>query len=138
MARRYLHGLFVVFLVTQVSAVQTPVAKTVGEAVAIDLEELRLPKELADARVHSLAIVEARLDGQGKVVSTSSISGDEPLLKVSRDNLAQWTFAVNEERRVVVAYYFKVEGLCRDNSRSVFQQVLNNLVIVTGCIGPTR
>lgn len=136
---RLLAAVGLLALIAQVSsqnvrAAQSPDTMRMGVAIASKFEDMRLPTPLVVAQIHSLAVVAADLDQDGKVVSTSAISGSEPLLTLSRENLSKWTFVPNAEKRVVMAYYFKMEGTCVDNTRTLFQMILNNFVMVTGCV----
>ena len=89
---------------------------------------------VATGRMNALVVVGASLDSEGRVVATSAISGSEPYLTLGLDNLKTWRFVPNGQDRAVVAYYFKSDGGCDNNLRTVSQVILDNFVMVTGCV----
>ena len=81
----------------------------------LHVEELAYPRIAWLARVDGVVVVRAKLDREGKVVSSVAISGPKILISSCLSNSLKWKFDPNEQGAVVIIYDFRIEGSCQFN-----------------------
>jgi hypothetical protein len=79
---------------------------------ATHVEKLSYPVLPWLARLGGIVVIRAKLDGAGKVVSASAVSGEELLIKDCLPNALQWKFQPNTNAEVIIVYDFRIEGEC--------------------------
>ena len=97
-------------------------------------EEIGYPVPALLNNVQGDVVVRVKLDGHGKVVLATEISGSRALAGVAADNAKKWQFRPNFSKAAVIIYEFRfADGMCGAtlNQLFVFQQP--NIASVTAC-----
>jgi outer membrane biosynthesis protein TonB len=72
----------------------------------VHVEELEYPRLAEMARVRGVVVVKAKLDSEGKVISSLAVSGNEVLIPACIANSMKWRFQPNAENAAVIIYNF--------------------------------
>jgi hypothetical protein len=75
-------------------------------------ETIAYPLAARLTRVQGVVVVRVRLTDEGKVVSSTAISGAKSLIPGCLANSKKWLFQPNAEKTAVIVYSFRIEGLC--------------------------
>lgn len=98
--------------------------------------DLEYPVAARSQNIQGAVIAEARLREDGRVASVVALSGPMLLIQPALDNVRQWQFAPNKQKRVIVVYDFRIEpGVCQDRSRSIFLLRRYNVASIVTCEG---
>jgi hypothetical protein len=83
-------------------------------------------------------VVKVTLDGDGRVVESTAISGAKYLIPECLANSKKWLFRPNANKAAVIVYNFRIiNGFCNSiTSQSTFQAP--NFLSVTSCDTPIQ
>ena len=96
---------------------QKSTAKGDDQVRIVDWEELKYPPLARLARITGVVVLQEKLDGEGKVVESTAISGNKALIPDCLANVKKWRFQTNSEKSIVVVYNFRIsDGLCHPGS----------------------
>ena len=97
-------------------------------------DEMSYPPIAREARIQGTVVVSAKLDGDGRVTSTSAISGAKLLIQDSLSNAKKWRFSPNTNKVAIIIYEFRLaEGRCNHETSHLFVFREPNRVSVVGC-----
>jgi TonB family protein len=85
------------------------------------------------ARAEGVVVVRARLDKSGKV-DVTPLSGNGLLTQSVLRSAKTWEFEPNSYKAAILVFYFRIEGVCHDNtdpSQFIFHPP--NFATVTAC-----
>ena len=83
--------------------------------------------------MQDVVVVGIELDSDGKVSSSSPISGSEDLMPLCLENAKKWHFLPTSLKTAVIVYDFRIvfDGLCADSCHSQFLVDAPNFVTIT-------
>jgi TonB family protein len=85
------------------------------------------------AHIDGAVVLKATINPQGRVSGAVALSGPKALLGDTLENLKKWTFSAPRSSKVVVVYWFRIQGLCELPCPSGFEFYPPNVaVVVTG------
>lgn len=97
-------------------------------------EEMSYPPIAREARIQGTVVVSAKLDGDGRVIATSAISGAKLLIPDSLSNAKKWHFSPNTNRVAIIVYEFRLaEGKCNHETSHLFVFREPNRALIVGC-----
>src|SRR5580692_8188850 len=104
-----------------------------GDINVKSFEEMLYSPIARQARIEGTVVVSAKLDGDGKVVSTSAISGPKLLIPDSLSNAKRLKFSPNTNGSAIIIYEFRiVEGKCKRGTH-YFEFHKPNRASIIGC-----
>ena len=112
-----------------------------GEQVRlVDWEELKYPPLARQARITGVVVLQVKLDGEGKVVESTAISGNKALIPDCLANVKKWRFQTSSQKSVVVVYNFRIsDGVCHPSSNgSHFSLWPPNFASIATCEEPVQ
>ena len=128
--RLWLAGVFVLFVEQAgVSQEKTILNETIKP---IHFETLQVPilARLSSRGAKGIVVVRLSLDDAGRVRSSTAISGPKDLVSHCLENSKKWIFQPNNEKTVVIVYWFRTQGLCNRPCPSHFSFEPPNLAII--------
>jgi TonB family protein len=105
------------------------------DITVISFEELKYPflEQPRPPESEGVVVVRAQLDGRGRVLNATAISGNESLIPDSLANVKKWLFQPNAVKAAVVIYNFRLaKGECKSES-SFFTFQRPDIATITGC-----
>jgi TonB family protein len=98
------------------------------------VEDVRYPPIARQTRIAGVVVVRVKLDGDGKVVEASAISGHEILVPDSIANARKWRFRPNARGTAVIVYNYRISDVCLSETVGYFSTVQSpNFVTIVGC-----
>ncbi len=105
-----------------------------SDIVVKSFDEMLYPPIAREARIQGTVVVSAKLDGAGKVTSTSGISGAKLLIPETLSNAKKWRFSPNKNGIAIIIYEFRLaEGKCNHETSHLFVFREPNRVSIVGC-----
>lgn len=102
----------------------------------VSFEDMTYPAMAISGRVEGVVVVAVTLNDEGKVTAASAISGHKLLIPDSLFNAKRWTFKPNAQKRAVIVYDFKIEGICQRGAQSLFRVTHLNQAAISTCAVP--
>jgi TonB family protein len=98
-----------------------------------DFIDLEFPPQLRRAKMQDIVVVGIELDSDGKVSSSSPISGSEDLMPLCLENAKKWRFQPTTLKTAVIVYDFRIifDRLCADPCHSQFLVDAPNFATIT-------
>jgi TonB family protein len=95
--------------------------------------DMAYPSVAMAARLQGVVVVAVTLDDEGRVTSASATSGLKALIPDSLGNAKKWTFKPSAQKRAVIVYDFRIEGLCQTGGQSLFRTTQFNQATISTC-----
>jgi TonB family protein len=105
-----------------------------SEVRVVSFTPFEYPAIAHTARAEGVVVVRARLDKGGKVVDVAPLSGNGLLIQSVLRSAKTWEFEPNSYKAAILVFYFRIEGVCHDNtdpSQFIFHPP--NFATVTAC-----
>lgn len=105
-----------------------------SEVRVVSFTPFEYPAIAHTARAEGVVVVRARLDKGGKVVDVTPLSGNGLLIQSLLRSAKTWEFEPNSYKAAILVFYFRIEGVCHDNT-DPSQFILHppNFATVTAC-----
>lgn len=98
-----------------------------------EFRDMTYPDAALRTRTQGVVVVAVLLNQQGAVTDVTALSGPRVLVPSVVDNARRWEFQPNPQNRAILAYEFRIEGVCKAGS-TLFSRLHSNFVRVVACL----
>ena len=100
----------------------------------VAFEDLAYPRGALVGRVQGVVVIRAVLNDKGEVVNALALQGNRTLIPECLANVKKWRFKPNPRKSAIVVYDFRLDdGVCKDNSHSLFRLWYGTYASITAC-----